>query len=261
MVNDGNNFIWLRHTLHCNWGGVACVPPSQPERGSVPPAGPDPQRPTLNRVLDLWATLQEGPGDAVLLVLRYWIWAAEHGDVARLLSSKSLFALHCWALSGNSSASAHLSTYVYVCLQGYLVKTYKGHVLRKDKQLSHWRVWMQYARCIMYVSVLRLRVPRLISISSWKARGLPLYCIFQSNHLKCGTSIIILEAVHSSLMKAEVLSSSAQPRQTVRYIDCTISCTLCVRRKTDYFFKGFVCVVAVGGAWSLFSAQFDSYKW
>lgn len=53
------------------------MPFSQPERDSVsPPAGPDPQRPALNRVLDLWATLQEGPGDAALLVLGYWISAA-----------------------------------------------------------------------------------------------------------------------------------------------------------------------------------------
>lgn len=58
-------------------GGYRCAFFPQPDRGSVsPPAGPDPQRLALNRVLDLWATLQEGPGDAALLVLRYWIPAA-----------------------------------------------------------------------------------------------------------------------------------------------------------------------------------------
>lgn len=54
-------------------GGWITGVPFSPARAVLffPNPGQDPQRPALNRVLDLWATLQEGPGDAALLVLRY----------------------------------------------------------------------------------------------------------------------------------------------------------------------------------------------
>lgn len=61
---------WRKGNLPSCWGCYWCaVFPSQS-------AGPDPRRPPLSRVLDLWATLQERPGDVALLVLWYWISAA-----------------------------------------------------------------------------------------------------------------------------------------------------------------------------------------